>query len=152
MSAASSCGSNSKFHYSEQRHAEELARLVCAENLSFDFGEKLTFVNVCQRALNPAAQPIPNKTIKQIVYKLYKQGKKDLQILFRNFTGRVAICTDIWSDCWNVNSFMRITCHWIDKDWNMKKRVLAFYILEEMPTAYNICRSMKPTLKEYNLI
>ncbi|KAG8647596.1 glutathione S-transferase T3-like isoform X1 [Manihot esculenta] len=26
MSAASSCGSNSKFHYSEQRHAEELAR------------------------------------------------------------------------------------------------------------------------------
>ena len=84
--------------------------------MSFNFGENVGFVDYCQNALNPTAKWVPRIILTQTVHKLYKNGKKELQRLFNNFNGRVAICSDVWSDHWNVHSYMGITCHWIDDE------------------------------------
>ena len=43
------------FRYSDANNIEELARMVAVEHLTFNFGEKVGFVNYCQKALNPSA-------------------------------------------------------------------------------------------------
>ena len=50
------------FKYSDERNIEELARIVAVEHLPFSFGEKVGFINYCQRVLNPAACRVPRTT------------------------------------------------------------------------------------------
>ena len=44
------------------------------------------------------------------------EGKKDLVKYFEIFGGRVSICFDIWSDHWQLYSYMCVTTHYIDND------------------------------------
>ena len=54
----------------------ELAKMISMEHLSFNFGEKVGFVNYCQKALNSCAKRIPRNTLKRTLYKLYSKEKK----------------------------------------------------------------------------
>ena len=140
------------FHYTDTNNREELAKFISVEHLSFSIGEKVGFVDYCQNALNPAAKRVPRTTLTRTVHKLYKNGKKELQTLFNNCNGRVAICSDVWSDHWNVLSYMGITCHWIDDEWNLQKRLIAFRVFDIRHTATNICRMIVNIFEEYYII
>jgi len=41
---------------------------------------------------------------------------------------------------------------WVDCEWNLQKRVIAFRLFDEKHTAYNIYRLIKLILEEYALI
>ena len=53
------------FKYSDETNKVELAKMISMEHLSFNFGEKVGFVNYCQNALNPCAKRIPRNTLKR---------------------------------------------------------------------------------------
>ena len=57
-----------------------------------------------------------------------KKSKKDLVKYFKNFDGRVAICSYIWSDNWQLHSYMGVIAHYIDNEWALQKRVFAFRV------------------------
>ena len=50
------------------------------EHLPFSFGEKVDFVNYCQRTLNPTTCRVPRIIFTHILFYLYKKRKKDLII------------------------------------------------------------------------
>ena len=50
--------------------------MVGVEHLPFNFGEKVDFVNYCQRTLNLSACRVPRTTFTCILFDLYKKGKK----------------------------------------------------------------------------
>ena len=68
------------------------------------------------------------------------------------FNGCVHIGSDIWSDPWQSHSYMCITCHWIDDEWNIQKRVIAFRVFDDNHTANNIYRLIRQILEEYYLL
>ena len=47
---------------------------------------------------------------------IYIKSKKDLVKYFKNFDGQVAIYSDIWSDHWQLHSYMGVTFYYIDND------------------------------------
>ena len=51
------------FICSDANNRDELARMVAVENLSFNFGENVGFINYYQRALNPSASCVPRTTL-----------------------------------------------------------------------------------------
>ena len=59
------------------------------------------------------------------------------------FNGCVHIGSDIWSDHWQNHSYMNITCHWIDDDWSIQKRVIAFRIFNNKHSANNIYKIIR---------
>ena len=65
-----------------------------------------------------------------------------------NFNRCVCICSDIWCDHWQSHSYMSITCHWIDNEWFMQKRIIAFRVFDECHIADNIFRMIKNILEE----
>ena len=99
----------SHFHYTDANNREEFAKMVCIEQLSFNFGEKVGFVNYCQKALNPASKRIPRttNTTAQYVHKLFKKCKNDLAHYFANLNSKISICSDIWTDPWYYLSLNR---------------------------------------------
>ena len=88
---------NQLFCYSDVNNMKKLARMVTVEHLSFNFGEKVDFVNYCQKTLNLSACRVPKTTLTRTLFNLYKKVKKKIKY-FKNFDGRVAICSDIWSN------------------------------------------------------
>ena len=64
------------FRYSNANNREELARMVAVEHLSFNFGEKVGFINYYQKALNPSACCVPRSTLTRTLFNLYKKYKR----------------------------------------------------------------------------
>ena len=62
--------------YSITNNREELARMVFIEHLPFNFGEKVGFLNYCQRALNPSTCLVPRIILIRTLFDLYKKKKK----------------------------------------------------------------------------
>ena len=125
--------------------------MLAIEHLSFSFGEKLGFTNYCQNALNPQAKRMPRRSIIRELKKIYKEEKTNLITYFSIIDKNYSICSDIWSDKWQVHSYMGITCHWIDNDWLLQKRLIVFRVFNERHTANNISRMINTVLDEYGL-
>ena len=52
--------------------------MVAVEHLPFSFGEKVDFVNYCQRAFNLASYYVPRAILIRTVFVLYKKKKKNI--------------------------------------------------------------------------
>ena len=142
---------NQLFRYSDANNREELARMIAVEHLPFNFGEKVGFVNYCQKALNPSACRVPRTTLTRTLFSLYKKSKKELIQYFKNYDGRIVICSDIWSDHWQLHSYMGVTAHYIDSDWILQKRILAFRVFDQAHTADNIYIILKTIFEKYKI-
>ncbi|KAI3467878.1 hypothetical protein Pfo_024541, partial [Paulownia fortunei] len=91
-------------------------------------------------------------TLTRYVKKLYNKSKKELKELLNNVNNKISLCSDIWSDHWQIHSYMGITCHWIDDSWTLQKRLLAFRVFDSSHTAANISQIIFLILEEYNLV
>ncbi|KAK3218649.1 hypothetical protein Dsin_012619 [Dipteronia sinensis] len=142
---------NQLFHYTSEKNKEELAVMVAVEHLPFSFGEKVGFVNYCQNALNPAMQRVPRSTLTRTMFSIYKKQKNKLKSFFYQFEGRVSVCADIWTDNFGSHHYMGVTCHYMDNDWVMQKRIIAFRVFDESHTAQNIFRLLKIIFEEFHI-
>ncbi|CAH9120284.1 unnamed protein product [Cuscuta europaea] len=140
------------FSYDDKKHLTGMSHLIVEENLPFIFSESLSLRDYAQGTLNPQFRNYSRKTIKKEVIRQYNLEKEKLQILFTNFDGRVSICSDIWEDTYHHLYYLGLTAHYIDDDWNMHKRVLAFREFNDRHTADNIYILIERILIEYNLI
>ncbi|KAK3213087.1 hypothetical protein Dsin_017793 [Dipteronia sinensis] len=142
---------NQLFHYTYEKNKEELAVMVAVEHLPFSFGEKVGFVNYCQNALNPAMQRVPRSTLTRTMFSIYKKQKNKLKSFFYQFEGRVSVCADIWTDNFGRHHYMGVTCHYMDNDWVMQKRIIAFRVFDDSHTAQNIFRLLKIIFEEFHI-
>ncbi|CAH9085784.1 unnamed protein product [Cuscuta epithymum] len=140
------------FSYNDAQNLTGMANLICEENLPYLFSESLALRDYAQGSLNPQFRNYSRKTVKKEIIRLYNAEKERLQIFFANFDGRVTICSDIWEDDFHHLYYLDLTAHYIDEDWNMHKRVLAFREFNDRHTAEHIYILIERILIEYNLI
>ncbi|CAH9103098.1 unnamed protein product, partial [Cuscuta epithymum] len=140
------------FAYNDAQNLTGMANLICEENLPYLFSESLALKDYAQGSLNPQFRNYSRKTVKKEIIRLYNAEKERLQNFFANFDGRVTICSDIWEDDFHHLYYLGLTAHYIDEDWNMHKRVLAFREFNDRHTAEHIYILIERILIEYNLI
>ena len=63
--------------------------------------------------------------------------KESLKQVFKNIPGKVALTSDLWTSKQNLG-YIAITSHYIDSDWVMQKRMIAFSLLEFSHTGARI--------------
>ncbi|CAH9123067.1 unnamed protein product [Cuscuta epithymum] len=139
------------FSYNAAQNLTGMANLLVEENLPFLFSESVALKDYAQTCLNPQFRGYSRKTVKKEIIRLYRAEKTRLQDFFANFDGRVTICSDIWEDEFHHIYYLGLTAHFVDHDWNMDKRVLAFREFNERHTAEHIFILMEHILIEYNL-
>ena len=71
------------FHFSDANNKEELARAIAVEHLPFNVGEKVDFVNYCQRVLNPIVCRVPRTIFTCIIF-FYKKEKRFDNFFLKN--------------------------------------------------------------------
>ncbi|KAL5825675.1 hypothetical protein ACOSQ3_021738 [Xanthoceras sorbifolium] len=110
------------FSVDECRRA--LAEMLILDELLFRFVENRGFRTFCQEAC-PKFEIPSRRTIVRYLYKLYVDEKSQLKNYFRRSKERVCLTTDTWTSVQNI-SYMVITCHFIDYEWRLQKRILSF--------------------------
>ena len=143
--------SNPLFKYSDANNVTELSRFIAVERLCFSFGEKFGFNQYIKNAHTPHAKPVCRQSVVRAMRKIMISEKQKLISLFTSLKTHVSICADIWSDCWQTHSYMGVTCHWIDDNWYLQKRVIAFRSFDTSHTANNIYLMLNSIFEEYGL-
>ena len=73
---------------------------------------------------------IPSRyTIARDCFSLYVEEKKKLRALLTSQCQRVSLTTDTWTSIQNM-SYLCLTAHFIDSQWNMHKRILNFCVIK----------------------
>ncbi|KAL5758800.1 hypothetical protein ACOSP7_021411 [Xanthoceras sorbifolium] len=111
-------------NFSAEECRRALAEMLVLDELPFRFVENQGFRRFCQVAC-PKFEIPSRRTIVRDLYKLYVDEKAKLKNYFSRSKERVCLTTDTWTSVQNIN-YMVITCHFIDYEWRLQKRILSF--------------------------
>ncbi|XP_039035898.1 zinc finger BED domain-containing protein RICESLEEPER 2-like [Hibiscus syriacus] len=145
-SDSSSMVRNWKFDNAKMR--EVISHMIMVHELPFNFVEYGLF-NVVMKEANPGFNKISRASVKQDCISSYEIGKKRVQKLLDSVK-RVSITTDMWTSNQNIH-YMVVTCHFVDSDFKLHKRILSFV---DVPPPYSgvcIYDSLFKCLKEWNI-
>ncbi|XP_055959936.1 zinc finger BED domain-containing protein RICESLEEPER 2-like [Mercurialis annua] len=109
-----------KFNQEDIRKA--LSYMLIIDELPFKFVEGMGF-----KKLMSVACPrfhIPSRwTVNRDCYQMFLDERLNLKNTLKSGSQRVSITTDTWTSIQRVN-YMCVTCHWIDNDWLLHKRII----------------------------
>lgn len=63
---------------------------------------------------------------------------------------RVALTSDGWTSC-TMQSYITVTCHFIDNDWQLKNYVLQTRVMEETHSGHNIAEVLRGACEEWGI-
>jgi hypothetical protein len=127
----------------------ELVRLIVLHELPFSFVEYEGFHSY-SASLNPLAETISRTTIKENCLEAYKNHRTALREMFENCNFRFSLTADLWTSNKNIG-YMCVTCHYIDDDWKVQKRIIRFCVVKTPHDGFNLYTSMLTTIKFYNI-
>ena len=82
---------------------------------------------------------------------MYKQTKDCLITAFDSSNWKFALTCDTWTALTN-ESYLCITCHWVDDDWLLQKRTIFFRLFEYPHTGIHIGRMIIHACREYRIL
>lgn len=101
--------------------------------------------------LNPNAVLISADTIKKKIIDLYTDNIIKIQETFQDISGKISFTMDIWTSP-STKSFLAITGHYIDKDWNLKNTLIDFVQIFGKDFLINCLISLILILKTYLIL
>jgi hypothetical protein len=127
--SGSSSNPSQLIDFNDELHINSLSKFCVYEDLSARVGESLGFLDYAHETYNHDVNPVILSSNIKSRRRQYKEGKEKLISLFAKMNNNISISTDIWADCWDVHSYMGVTCHWIDDEFKIQKRLLSFRML-----------------------
>ena len=106
---------------------ELIAKMICVHEYSFRMVEHEWF-NILMKCMNPNYKPIGRKAIRAECMRVYKNEKEVLKSLLKGVSS-VCPTTDLCTSNQTL-SYMCVVAHYIDGNWNLQNRVLAFIELD----------------------
>ncbi|KAL0005989.1 hypothetical protein SO802_013550 [Lithocarpus litseifolius] len=126
-----------------------LTEMIIIDGLPFRFVERYGFQKY-STTLQPKLQirDIPSRqTVARDVIGIYGVGREKLKEALKGC--RVCLTMDIWTSIQNLN-YMSLTCHFIDDDWKLHKRILNFCQVEDH-RGETLSRKIEMSLREWGI-
>ncbi|GJU55718.1 zinc finger BED domain-containing protein RICESLEEPER 2-like protein [Tanacetum coccineum] len=115
-----------KFDQNKSKRA--LAHMIVVDELPFSFVRNSGFRHF-QRINQPEFDILCRGTITKECLTMYQEEKNKLRETLQKNIGRVSLTTDGWTSG-KQKSYMALTAHFIDNEWNLVKKVLNFRKLD----------------------
>jgi hypothetical protein len=113
--------------YNVQKIREALAKMVIVDEFPFKFVEGEGFRDFMKTV--ESRFKIPSRyTVMKDCMKIFISEKEKIRAMFLTTGARVCLTTDTWTSIQNLN-YMCVTCHFIDSDWNLHKRIINFSLI-----------------------
>lgn len=99
--------------------------MIVWNDLPFSFVESEGFRRLCHNVL-PMYTVHCKKTATEDIFGMFKKEKASLKQLFCSEQKIVSLTTDIWTAPTTSYSYMVVTAQWIDRNWDIQKRIISF--------------------------
>ena len=90
-----------------------------------------------KNALNPQFKGHSRNTTRNLIHKQFNEDKLKLIQTLGNLKCKVALTFDVWTDLTNF-LYLCVTCHYVDSDWILQKRIITFQIFEHLHSSFAI--------------
>ena len=112
--------------------------------LSERSGLRKLMAEACPRFILPS-----RRTITRACVKVYEDEKEKLKKFFKENCERVCLTTDTWT-AKNSQNYMCVTAHFIDNDWNLRKKIIGFFLVKGH-RGEDIGKSLENCLAEWGI-
>ncbi|KAL6613903.1 hypothetical protein ACP70R_036173 [Stipagrostis hirtigluma subsp. patula] len=127
----------------------ELARMIVLHELPFSIVEYDGFRRFVS-SLNPMFEMVSRKAIKGDCIKMYQEHRQALQDVLKNANSRISLTMDLWTSNQTLG-YICITCHYLDHDWKMHKRILKFSFMKSPHTGIAMFNAVLKSMQEWNI-
>ncbi|XP_039126915.1 zinc finger BED domain-containing protein RICESLEEPER 3-like [Dioscorea cayenensis subsp. rotundata] len=115
-----------------------------------DGTKKAEFFNHFMRTVSPNWERISRGLSKKDCISAYDIEKKRLTSLLKE-VDRVSITTDLWTSTVQDVEYMVVTCHFVDYDWKLQKRMLCFRSIVPPHTGVAVCDELARCIADWGL-
>lgn len=106
--------------------------------------------NIMQKTGMPEWEKISRNTLKNDCVSVYESEKKKLKAMLKN-VNKISLTTDMWKSGNQKIEYMVITCHFVDSEWKLQKRVINFVHLPPPLRGIDIADGIYKCLKEWGI-
>ncbi|XP_047333327.1 zinc finger BED domain-containing protein RICESLEEPER 2-like [Impatiens glandulifera] len=139
--------SDGKYDHMKQREA--IAHWILMNEQPFNVVESFGFTFML--SINqPLFEKISCATTKKDVINVYDIEKKKLQLALRDIN-KISLTTDIWKSKVQKISYMCVTSHFVDSNWNLHKRLLSFIPLPPPHAGHDIFNGLMKCTKDWRI-
>ena len=123
--------------------------MICVDNQPYSILEDIGFQRFMQSAC-PQYELPSRRFIKEeyVEKKIYDVMNSKMQALFANVPF-VSLTSDIWTEDFNGNSFISLTCHWLTEDFYQQHLVLKVAPFNESHSGMNISEMLLEGLQQF---
>ena len=127
----------------------KVMKMIVCTKLPFSFSENPWFTEWCQY-LNPGYVPTPRSTGRGILIKDYDSFRVAILNLFQNHKFFFSFTADMWTSKQHLG-YIGICAHFIDDNWILQKRLIAFKLLEHPHSGTNMTTIFLDILRSLNV-
>lgn len=138
-----------KWKFDSKAYREALAKCIIMHDLPFSFAE-YEGVLLVNKLLNPEFKPITRNTAKHDCWNVYLIEKAKLKSELAAIPGRICLTSDIWTAV-NVRGYMSLTVHYVDGNWKLNNKLLAFCELDCQHTGIELAGKVFGLLKDWEI-
>ncbi|KAL8503079.1 hypothetical protein ACS0TY_021992 [Phlomoides rotata] len=110
--------------YDQMKQREAIGHWILMNEQPFNVVENVGFTFML--SINqPQFEKISRTTAKKDVINVYDIEKKKLQLTLKDIN-KISLTTDIWKSKVQMISYMCVTGHFVDSNWQLHKRLLSF--------------------------
>ncbi|KAH9696124.1 BED-type domain-containing protein [Citrus sinensis] len=110
--------------FSQEACRRATVKMIVLDELPFSVVENAGFRHFCSVAAPRYLLP-SRRTISRDTLEMYLEEKVKLKSLLAGNKQRVSLTTNIWTSI-TTASYMVITAHFIDRDWNLHRKIISF--------------------------
>ena len=136
------------FKFSQEFSREELVHMIILHEYPFSIVHQLG-VKAFTLSLNPELKFMCRTTIKEDCMMIFEKEKSKLYDEFYKLQCRVSLTSDMWSSNRNMG-YLCITCHYINNNWKLQKRIISFMHVEAPHTGDTITKLILENLYDEN--
>lgn len=127
----------------------ELVKWIVMNQHAFTTVEERGFHDFIH-TLYPTAKIPSADTIKSYISNFYEADKEKIQNILLNVPGKISFTTDCWTSP-SIKSFLSITAHFINKDWELQHILLDFIEVVESHTGKNLKETFVAGLEYFSI-
>jgi BED zinc finger len=90
-------------------------------------------------------------SLKEKVTEYFDEMRRNIRLDIDKIPGKVSLTCDMWTSTLTNSSFLGLTIHYVNKDWQFKHFLLDIISFNERHTANNITDAILSVLNEFNL-
>jgi hypothetical protein len=126
-----------------------LVKWIVIKQHPFTIVEEEEFINVVY-SLYPNAKIPSADTIKRDIMGLYATNLAKMQTVLQKLDNKISFTTDIWTSA-SMKSFLSITAHFIDSEWQLQNIIVDFVQIFGSHTGINIKNSFVSGLENLSI-